>query len=109
MSSQSSVPRLINVKLTRTPIGGWTAASPDLPGFVVVSNNEHSLRALIGEQIASACRAQGFEVDTGPVGNPDNNTVVWSITIRNAIQPTGPTKVGGTEFFEDARNAERSR
>jgi hypothetical protein len=64
---------------------------------------------LIGEQIASACRAQGFEVDTGPVGNPDNNTVVWSITIRNAIQPTGPTKVGGTEFFEDARNAERSR
>jgi hypothetical protein len=109
MSSQSSLPRLIKVKLARTPIGVWTASSADLPGFVVVSNYEHSLRALIGEQIASACRAQGFEVDTGPFGYPDSNTVVWSITIRNAIQPTGPTKVGGRDFFEDARNAMRSR
>ena len=57
----------------------------------VVSNN-----ALIGEHIVSACRSQGFEVVTGPIGNIDNKTVLWSITVRNASRATGPTKVGGT-------------
>lgn len=101
MSCQSILPSLIKVKLTRTPIGGWTAASRDLPGFLVVTNNESLLRGLIGEQIAAACRAQGFEVDTGPVGNADGNTVFWSITIRNATPATGPVKVGGTGYFPE--------
>ena len=101
MSSKPTLPQLIKVKLTRTPIGVWVAESPDLPGFFAVSNSELSLRTLIGEQIASACRARGIEVDTGPVGSVDNNVALWSIKFRNAIPASGPNKVGGTEFLPE--------
>ena len=96
MTYQSILPERIKVRVTRSPIGVWVADSPDLPGFRVISNSEPSLRALIGEQIAWACRAQGFEVVTGPIGNDDGKTLLWSITVRNASRATGPTKVGGT-------------
>jgi hypothetical protein len=77
------------------------AASPDLPGFVAVSNNESSLRAFVGEQIASTCLARGFEVDTGPVGSVEHNVALWSIKIRNATPANGPNKVGGTDFLPE--------
>lgn len=96
MTYQSILPERIKVRVTRSPIGVWVADSPDLPGFRVMSNSESSLRALTGEQIAWACRAQGFEVVTGPIGNVDDKTVLWSITVRNFSRATGPTKVGGT-------------
>ena len=97
MTHESILPDRIKVTVTRAPMGAWVAESPDLLGFSVVSNNESSLRALIGEHIVSACRSQGFEVVTGPIGNVDDNkTVLWSITVRNASRATGPTKVGGT-------------
>ena len=95
MTYRPVLPELIKVRITRSPIGVWVADSPDLLGFRAMSNSESSLRALIGEEIVWACRAQGFEVVTGPM-NVDNETVLWSITVRNASQATGPTKVGGT-------------
>ena len=96
MTYQSILPERITVTVTRAPMGAWVAESQDLLGFSVMSNNESSLRALINEHIVSACRAQGFEVATGPIGNVDNKTVLWSLTVRNASRATGPTKVGGT-------------
>ena len=88
MTHQSILPERITVTVTRAPMGAWVAESPDLLGFSVMSNNESSLRALIGEHIVSACRAQGFEVVTGPIGNVDNKTVLWSLTVRNASRAT---------------------
>ena len=96
MTYQSILPDRIKVTVTRASMGAWVAESPDLLGFSVMSNNESSLRALIGEHIVTACRSQGFEVFTGPIGNVDNKTVLWSITVHNASRATGPTKVGGT-------------
>ena len=96
MAYQSIPPERIKVRITRSPIGVWVADSPDLLGFRVISNSESSLRALIGEQIAWACRAQGFEVATGPIGTIGDNTVLWSINVRNASRAKGPTKIGGT-------------
>ena len=96
MTHQSILSERITVKVTRAPMGAWIAESQDLLGFSVMSNNESSLRALINDHIVSACRAQGFEVATGPIGNVDNKTVLWSITVRNASRPSGPIKVGGT-------------
>jgi hypothetical protein len=64
-----------------------------------MSNGEHSLRALIGEQIAAACRARGFEVDTCQVDEVDSTIALWSIKIRSATQAYGPTKVGETEYL----------
>ena len=96
MAYQSIPPERIKVRITRSPIGVWVADSPDLSGFRVMSNSEPSLRALIGEQIAWTCRAQGFEVATSPIATIDDNMVLWSINVRNASRATGPTKVGGT-------------
>jgi hypothetical protein len=96
MTHQSILPQRIKVTVTRAPMGGWVAQSPDLLGFSVMSSSDNELRAQIGEHIASACRAQGFDVVTRPIANVDNNTVVWSITVRGAIAPSGPAKVGGT-------------
>jgi hypothetical protein len=103
MSSQSALPQRIEVRITRAPIGVWVADSPDLSGFVVLSNKESSLRAFIGEQIASACRAWGFEVDTSPVGVADNNTFLWAIAIRRATPASGPCKVGEMASCEAER------
>jgi hypothetical protein len=99
MSSQEVFPHLIKVKLTRTPIGVWVAESPDLRGFFAAANTQSSLHSLIGEQIALACRAQGFEVDAGPVGSVDDGVSLWSIKIRNPTPADGPNKVGGTDFL----------
>jgi hypothetical protein len=99
MSSPFTLPLLITVNLTRTPIGVWVAASPELPGFAAVSNNEFSLRANIGEQIVSACRAQGFVVDAAPVGSVSESVARWSIAIRYVTPATGPTKVGDTAYL----------
>ncbi len=96
MDHKPILPERIQVKVTRAPMGGWVALSPDLPGFSVMSSTKFELRAQLGEHIASVCRAQGFDVVTRPIGNVDDDTIVWSITVRGAILPSGPTKVGGT-------------
>ena len=96
MTYQSILPERINVRVTRSPTGVWVADSPDLLGFRVMSNSGSSLRALISEQIAWACRAQGFEVVTGPIGSGDSKTELWSITVRSPTRVVGPAKVGGT-------------
>lgn len=96
MTHQSILPERIKVTVTRAPMGGWVAQSPDLLGFSVMSSTEYELRAQIGERIAWLCRAQGFDVVTRPIGNVDNDTVVWSIAVRDASGASGPTKVGET-------------
>lgn len=96
MTHQSILPNRIKVTVTRSPMGWWVAQSPDLLGFSVMSSSAYELRAQIGEHIASACGAQGFDVVARPIADGDNNTVVWSITVRGAILPSGPAKVGGT-------------
>jgi hypothetical protein len=53
------------------------------------------LRDRIAEQVAATCRAQGAEVDVRPC-NADQS--VWSVDIRRAIPPTGPSKVGDPDF-----------
>jgi hypothetical protein len=75
--------------------GGYCAFAVGYNSFAS-SSGESSLRASIGEQIAWASRAHGFEVVIGLIGNVDSKTMLWSITIRNTSQVTGPTKLGAT-------------
>jgi hypothetical protein len=99
MTSQSNNSRRIRVRIAPTPIGAWVAESPDLPGFMVMANNESSLRDGITEQLAATYRAQGVEVDVRPC-NADQS--LWSVEIRRAIPPSGPNKVGDPEFLRGA-------
>ncbi len=95
--NHSNLPEQIRVKVGRAHIGMWVAESPDLLGFSVTANNESSLRTMIAEQIAWVCRARGLEVATAPIGKVDDQTSLWSVTVRNPSRPSGPDKVGGID------------
>ena len=92
MANQSILPEQIRVKVNRASLGMWVAESPDLLGFSVMSHNESSLRSLIREHIASICSARGFEVVAAPIGNVDEQMVLWSTTVRNSTRPSGPAR-----------------